>query len=324
MSAPLLVISDLCVDVRPRRAPLRVLEHVSLDVAPGEVLGIVGESGSGKSMSMRAAARQLPEDATMTGQVSYDGTDIYRLSSRALRDWRRREIAFIPQDPRASINPTRTVGDFLTEALREDGESRAKAAAAAIDVLRQVDIPDGAHRMAQYPHQLSGGLLQRIAIAAALLARPRLLVADEPTTALDVTTQEEVVAILREAQRHRALAMIFITHDLDLAAAITDRLAVMYAGRVVEQGPTSGICAAPNHPYTTALLASRPSVQAGKTAITIPGRPKPAYEVATGCPFADRCAHARETCQTVAPELTTHGTRSVACHYAEKLRGSHA
>ncbi len=194
---------------------------------------------------------------------------------------------------------------------------------AAIDVLRQVDIPDGAARMNNYPHQLSGGLLQRISIAAALLAQPRLLIADEPTTALDVTTQEEVVAILRESQQNSALGPLFITHDLDLAAAITDRLAVMYAGRVVEQGATAQVYADPHHPYTAALLASRPSVQSGKIAVSIPGRPKPACEVDAGCPLAERCAHARADCHTVSPELTGDENRSVACHYAGDLRGSH-
>jgi oligopeptide/dipeptide ABC transporter ATP-binding protein len=323
MSEALLEMTGVSVYVRRGRDRLQVLDKVNLSVSPGEVLGIVGESGSGKSMSMRAATRQLPDQATMTGAVTFAAADIYARPKRALREWRRSEIAFIPQNPGSAMNPTRTVGDFLTEALREIGHSRDAATTVAVDMLRQVDIPDGLRRMNQYPHQLSGGLLQRMFIVAALLVQPRLIIADEPTTALDVTTQEEVIAILRESQRDRGLAMVFITHDLELAAAITGRLTVMYAGRVVEEGATSDVYNSPDHPYTAALLASRPSVQAANRIVSIPGRPKAAYEVASGCAFADRCTYSQPDCLDVAPDLIGDKQRLVACHYAGRLKKSH-
>jgi oligopeptide/dipeptide ABC transporter ATP-binding protein len=247
---------------------------------------------------------------------------VYQMAKPRVRQWHRDDVAMIHQDPRAHINPLRTIGDFLTEGLRlTRGVTRSEANGRAIAMLEDVGIDDADRRMKQYPHQLSGGLLQRVMIASALLTEPKLLIADEPTTALDVTTQEEVMAILDELRRERELAMIIITHDLDLAAAVTDRLAVMYAGVIVESGSASTMQAEAKHPYTAGLLASRPSIERREELWVIPGRPVAAWEVETGCTFALRCPFAQQRCRDVAPALRPVGTHLVACHRAEELEG---
>ncbi|WP_327699186.1 ABC transporter ATP-binding protein [Streptomyces sp. NBC_00459] len=318
----LLEVAHLSVDVLTDHEVCPIVTDVGFRVRAGEALGIVGESGSGKSMTVRAVQRLLARGVRARGTVTFDGRDVYGMSPRALRDWRASEIAMIHQDPRAHINPVRTVGDFLTEGLRlRKGTSRRVAAARAVSRLAEVGIPDGERRLAQYPHQLSGGLLQRVMIAAALLAEPRLIIADEPTTALDVTTQEEVMAILDEQRRERGLAMILITHDLDLAAAVCDRLAVMYAGAIAETGIAAALREHPLHPYTAALLASRPSTSARVRLAAVPGRPSTAYEIEHGCVFAPRCPHAQPLCQEQAPAPRPLDGHQVACHRAEELRG---
>ncbi len=290
-----------------------IIADVSLTVAAGEAVGVVGESGSGKSMTMRSVLRMLPHRAEVDGAISYRGRPVYGMSARELRTWRSQQIAMVYQDPRAHINPVHTIGDFLTEVLRRD-TGRRGAEDAAVGLLRQVGIPDAARRMRQYPHQLSGGLLQRVMIASAMLVRPELLIADEPTTALDVTTQQEVMAILDEQRRDRNLAMIFITHDLDLAVAVTDRIAVMYAGRIVETGPSATMHEAARHPYTAALLAARPSITTRRRLWSIPGRPAAAHEIPAGCGFAARCPFAEDRCRRETPALTRYGDHQVACH----------
>ena len=318
---PLVRLEHLQVDLRVRNATRRVISEVSLTVAPGESLGLVGESGSGKSMTLRAIMRQLPLGACVSGEVVFDGKRVYDLGRTALRRFRGFDVAMIYQDPRATINPLRTVGDFVTEGLiRVAGMSRKLATEAAVVQLRDVGIEDAPRRLRQYPHQLSGGLLQRVMIAAALLARPRLLLADEPSTALDVTTQEEVMAILDEQRRERELAMIFVSHDLDLAAAVTHRICVMYAGTIVENGPSRGLHRTALHPYTVGLLRARPSTTKVARLFVIPGRPMAAYETGLGCVFADRCSFVEERCRTVRPVLRPIDDHVVACHRAEELR----
>src|SRR5204863_1294349 len=249
-----------------------VLHDVSLTIAAGEALGLVGESGSGKSMTARAIGRLLPPGAQTSGSIRYVSREVLRLGSGDLRRYRE-EVAMIFQDPRAHVNPVRRIGDFMTETLRLKGVTRAEAAARAARALRDVGIEDGERRLEQYPHELSGGLLQRVMIATMLLGEPRLVLADEPTTALDVTTQAEVMAILDELRRERGLALLFITHDLELAAAVCDRTAVMYAGQIVETRSADLLDRDPLHPYTAALAAARPDIAATAHRLAaIPGR----------------------------------------------------
>jgi oligopeptide/dipeptide ABC transporter ATP-binding protein len=320
---PLVELDGLTVRLEVDGAKRPVLHDISLEVRPGEALGLVGESGSGKSMTARAIGRLLPPRAEADGAIRFCGRDVGALSGADLRQYRD-QVAMIFQDPRAHVNPVRRIGDYMTEALRTNASvPTAKARQRAADMLGQVGIADGERRMRQYPHQLSGGMLQRVMIATALLTEPRLLLADEPTTALDVTTQAEVMAIL-DGLRHRfGLAMVFITHDLELAAAICDRTAVMYAGQIVEVSTSSRLHDDPLHPYTAALAAARPDIaQKAARLQAIPGRPLSAFETpAEECAFAPRCAHARAICTTTAPWLIELGSGSSRCLRATELRG---
>ncbi|MFI6479077.1 ABC transporter ATP-binding protein [Nonomuraea sp. NPDC050663] len=309
----LLTITDLGLSIPHGGGQWRTLvEQVGLTIAPGEAVGLVGESGSGKSMTARAVIGLTPPGARLTGSVRFAGAEILGLRGRPLRELRARRVAMIFQDPRAHINPVRSIGDFLTEAMRANLGMPSKAAAArAVQLLKQVGIGDGERRMRQYPHELSGGLLQRVMIASVLTVEPELILADEPTTALDVTTQSEVMAILDEARRERGTAMLLITHDLELAAATCDRLAVMYAGRIVEHYTDT-----PRHPYTTGLLKSRPDLfERPERLHVIPGRPVAAFEAGEGCAFAPRCPHARPLCSEARPALAG----DVACVRVEEL-----
>ncbi|HEY3684992.1 MAG TPA: ABC transporter ATP-binding protein [Streptosporangiaceae bacterium] len=322
----LLRIDHLAVSLRLRAGDRAILRDVTFDIGPGEAVGLVGESGSGKSMTARAIAGLLPSGARLTGDIVFDGASVPGMSRAELRAYRARDIAMIHQDPSAHINPVRTVGDFLTEALRTNsGWSKAKAAARATDLLGEVGLSEPAHRLRQYPHELSGGMLQRVMIAAALAAEPRLLLADEPTTALDVTTQAEIMAILGELRRDRGLAVLFITHDLELAAATCDRTAVMYAGEVVEDQPSTGLHAHPRHPYTIALLHSRPTIESTADRLPAPpGTPLPAYEAPEGCAFTARCPYAVDQCATDHPVLEplAAGPGRVACLRAAEIADS--
>ena len=303
-----------------KRAALR---DVSLTLRPGEAVGLVGESGSGKSMTARAIGRLLPSGAEVRGSIRFGGTEIGQLAGADLRRYRS-QTAMIFQDPRAHINPVRRIGDFMTEALRTNHEvPRAQADRRAADMLAQVGIEDGTRRLQQYPHQMSGGMLQRIMIAAALLTGPRLLLADEPTTALDVTTQAEVMAILDGQRRRSGLAMLFITHDLDLAAAICDRTAVMYAGQIVEVRASALLHSDPLHPYTAALAAARPDItQTTHRLRAIPGRPLSAFEAPPAeCAFAPRCPHAAGVCRAAGPGLVQLDGGVSRCARARELRG---
>jgi oligopeptide/dipeptide ABC transporter ATP-binding protein len=319
MSA-LLEIERLAVELPVGRRSRRVIHDVSLAIAPGESVGMVGESGSGKSMTARAIVRLLPRGARVDGDIRFEGTSVLARDRARMRQLRAHGIAMIHQDPRAALNPLRTVGDFLVEApMRTAGSSLHEAQDRAVELLRAVGIPDAPRRLRQYPHQLSGGLLQRVMIAAALMAEPKLLLADEPTTALDVTTQEEVMAILDEQRRQRGLGMLFITHDLDLAAAVTDRIAVVYAGVVVETAASQRLHDTARHPYTAGLLAARPSPTRVERLVTIPGRPVSAFEAGPGCVFASRCPFAEDRCLATRPGPRDVGGHPVACHRAEEI-----
>jgi oligopeptide/dipeptide ABC transporter ATP-binding protein len=291
-----------------------VLHDISLELNAGEAVGLVGESGAGKSMTARAVARLLPKRAVSVGTIRFEGIDVLAAEGRGLRRLRD-DIGIIFQDPRAHVNPVRRIGDFMTEALRTNhGVSRTEAERRSVRLLAEVGVPDGERRLRQYPHELSGGLLQRVMIATALLTEPTLLLADEPTTALDVTTQAEVMAILDELRRERGLALLFITHDLDLAGAVCDRTVVMYAGQIVEEQPSASLHAHPHHPYTVALVGARPDVSSTAPRLTaIPGQPLSAFEAPPGCAFAPRCPHAIDECRAGRPELRDLGDASVRC-----------
>jgi oligopeptide/dipeptide ABC transporter ATP-binding protein len=296
-----------------------ILREVTLTVGAGEAVGLVGESGSGKSMTVRSVLRMLPAGAAVSGTLRFCGTDIGALSESKLRQMRSRDVAMVFQDPRATVNPVRTIGDFLTEVLRDQGVSRREAGQRAAGLLAGVGVDHIERRMRQRPHELSGGLLQRVVIAAALATSPKLILADEPTTALDVTTQEEVVAILNEQRQKRGTALLFISHDLELAAAVCDRIAVMYAGEVVEILPAGRLHEDARHPYTRALLRSRPgTVPPGARLETVPGSPQSAHAVPAGCVFADRCAHVLDDCREVRPVLLPTGFGQAACHLLER------
>ncbi len=304
-SEPLLELDGLTVWLDVAGTRRAVLRGVSLSVDPGESVGLVGESGSGKTMTARAVSRLLPPGAGVEGQIRFAGRDIGALRGGELRSYRNR-ISMVFQDSRAHINPVRRIGDFMTEALCTNlGVSGPEARRRAADTLRQVGIEDGERRLRQYPHQLSGGMLQRVMIAAALLTEPLLLLADEPTTALDVTTQAEVMAILDDLRRDLGLAMLFITHDLELAAAVCDRTAVMYAGQIVEVRASSLLHDDPLHPYTAALAAARPDIahKAGRLR-AIPGQPLSAFDApGAECAFAPRCPHSRAACRARLPDI---------------------
>jgi oligopeptide/dipeptide ABC transporter ATP-binding protein len=294
----LLQLEDLKVELPIEGVHKTVLRGVSLAVDEGEALGLVGESGAGKSMTARAIARLLPANARVSGRISFDDHSVLELSRNVLRTLRGSEIGMIFQDPRAAINPMRRVGAFMVEGLCDTkGVPRADAERRAVAQLEAVRIADPERCLRSYPHQLSGGMLQRVMIASTLMMDPRLILADEPTTALDVTTQAEVVAILDALRRERGLAMLFISHDLELARAVTHRTAVMYAGEIVEVQPSDRLHSHPLHPYTAALVASRPSIDQTVTRLpSITGRAIPAFEAPPGCSFAPRCPHAVEVC----------------------------
>ncbi|MET8684564.1 ABC transporter ATP-binding protein [Streptomyces sp. NPDC004732] len=301
-----------------------VLDGVDLTVAAGETVALVGESGSGKTLTSRSALRLLPPGAVTEGAVRVHGDDVLTMDAARLRALRTGTAAMVFQDPRAALNPLRRIGDFLTEGVRTT--HRADATARATELLDAVGLDAAVLR--KYPGQVSGGMLQRVMIAAALMGDPALLLADEPTTALDVTTQAEVVALLVRLRERFGTGLLFVTHDLDLAAAISDRVYVMYAGRIAEHGPAEALFARPRHPYTAALLASTPRLEtAGGRLQAIDGQPPDLRTALNGCAFAARCPLATEACDREepaprpAPGAPDH---LAACHHSDLLEGSTA
>jgi oligopeptide/dipeptide ABC transporter ATP-binding protein len=305
MSETLLELTDVTTRLRTPAGEWNVVEGLSFGVGRGQIIGLVGESGSGKSMTARTILGLLPKNASVTGEVRLDGVDLLGLKAGQLRATRARRLGMIFQDPRAHIDPLYSIGDYLSEGLTvHGGRKRGGARAEALRLLGEVGIEDGERVLGAYPHQLSGGMLQRVMIAAAIALEPDMIIADEATTALDVTIQREIVSIFADLRRDRGLAMIFITHDLDLASALCDRVLVMYAGRIVEHQPAPALFAQPLHPYTSALLAARPRVDDPSERLpVIPGRPVQPFERPQGCPFHPRCAFAQDRCLEARPPL---------------------
>ncbi len=306
MTQPLLSIEAVSVSLPTPRGLLRAVDGVDLALAPGRTLGIVGESGCGKTMLSRAVLQLLPKRATLKGRVMFNGRDLFALAPEALRKLRGPELAVVFQDPMTSLNPVLTIGTQLIETLQAHlGMDTAAATRRATELLAEVGIPAPGQRLRQYPHQLSGGMRQRVAIAIALSCEPKLLIADEPTTALDVTIQAQILDLLAREQQRRHMAMILITHDLGVVASRTDEVAVMYAGRVVERAPTPRLFKHMRMPYTEALLAAIPKLDSAPHAPlpAIAGRPPDPTRPLPGCSFAPRCRYADALCANTKPQL---------------------
>jgi peptide/nickel transport system ATP-binding protein len=327
MSDPLLSVESLDVVYHSREQTLPALHDITFDVKPGEIVGIVGESGCGKSTLSSALMQLLPPNGQMTrGSIRLNGRDVLGLRPHELRAMRGPEIAMIFQDPLTSLNPTFRVGTQLLDAQkahlargkRNDRELRARA----ISMLEQVGIPDAAERFEQFPHQFSGGMRQRIMIAMAILLEPALLIADEATTALDVTLEAQILVLLKRLRQDRGTSILFISHDLGVVSQVCDRVIVMYAGRVVEEGDVVSLFERPLHPYTRALLAAVPSRrQRGRRLATIPGRVPSLTALPPGCKFADRCPNVQEVNREREPGYVEYDGRRVRCNMYDPASG---
>ena len=313
---PLLEVRDLVTEFRTERGTVRAVDGVSFEIAPRATLGVVGESGSGKSVTALSIMRLVasPPGRIARGEIRYGGKDLLALREPEMRAIRGNRIAMIFQEPMTSLNPVFTVGAQVGEAVRlHQGKSRRDARQIAIEMFRKVGIPSPEQRVDAYPHQLSGGMRQRVMIAMALACKPDLLIADEPTTALDVTIQAQILELLVELQRELGMSVLLITHDLGVVAETCDEVVVMYAGRVVERAPTKALFAAPRHHYTAGLLKSIPS---GRDRLQeIPGMVPSLADLPRGCKFADRCPAVRERCRAEEPDLVPLGESHVRCHF---------
>ena len=318
MTDSLLSVRDLSVAFRLPQGQMTAVDRVSFEVAPGEVLGIVGESGSGKSQILFSLMGLLASNGSASGRVDFQDQDLLSLTPDALDKVRGVTLSMIFQDPMTSLNPYMRVGDQLAEGLRvHKGMSKPEAALAAVAMLDRVRIPDAARRARQYPHEFSGGMRQRVMIAMALLVRPALLLADEPTTALDVTIQAQVLDLMSELAREIGTAIVLVTHDLGVVARLCDRVLVLYGGRVMEEGPAEALFEAPAHPYAKGLLAATPRLSDTLTPRlgTIPGTPRSGGAMLPGCPFAPRCEVKIDACTKTQPPLQKFApNRRAACH----------
>jgi peptide/nickel transport system ATP-binding protein/oligopeptide transport system ATP-binding protein len=317
MTGPILDIRNLVTSFATRNGEVRPVDGVSLTVARGKTLGIVGESGSGKSMLSLSIMGLIPPSGRIAdGEVMLEGTDLTRLSRGAMREVRGNRIAMIFQEPMTSLNPVHTVGFQIVEALRAHRKlSEKKAREEAIEALNKVRMPAPKQRFDEYPHQLSGGMRQRVMIAMALACRPALLIADEPTTALDVTIQAQILELLQDLQAETGMAIILITHDLGVVAQIADDVAVMYAGRIVEHAPVADIFSDAQHPYTIGLMGSMPRLETDvDRLVAVGGMVPPLFRLPAGCRFNSRCPFTEAGCRTQQPDLLEiGGAHSVAC-----------
>lgn len=315
---PVLAVRGLHTEVRTASGPIEILRGVDLDVHRGETVAVVGESGSGKSFTALSVAGLLPSGAEVTGgKVLLEGRDLVTLPEEERRRIRGAEIGMVYQDPMTSLNPVMRIGTQVTEGLRAHGWSKDAAHERALDVLGEVGLPSPRALMRQYPHQLSGGMRQRVLIACALAPRPKVLIADEPTTALDVTIQQQILATVSRLRDEYGLAVVWITHDLGVVARIADRVAVMYAGRVAELSGTRRLFAAPQHPYTDGLLRSLPTPAHPHQAPLpqIGGSPILLSDLPRGCPFAARCPHRADRCTAEEPPLLDRESSHAACWF---------
>jgi peptide/nickel transport system ATP-binding protein len=306
VSEPVLQVQGLTAGVRTRNGQARIVNGIDLSVERGQTLAIVGESGSGKSMSMLAATGLTPAGIEVAGTVRFLGEDVSGMSPAQLRNLRGRHVGFVFQDPLSSLNPLMTVGRQIGEAYQIfRGASRRQADERAVELLSLVGIAQPEQRISAYPHQFSGGMRQRVMIAMALACEPDLLIADEPTTALDVTIQAQVIELVKDLQARLNTAVIWITHDLGVVAGMADNVAVMYGGRIIEHAPVDGLFTAPAHPYTRALLAARPTLGGSREPLAaIPGAPPTPFALPAGCAFYPRCPDRSDPrCQTELPPL---------------------
>ena len=326
MPDSLLEVDDLHVEFRTDEGRVHAVNGISLAIAPGETLGIVGESGSGKSVTSLALLGLIPQPPgkVTRGSARFRGRDLLKMRERELADIRGNRIAMIFQDPMTSLNPFLTIAEQLTEVTRLHlGYPRRKSLDHAVEMLEQVGIPDPGRRIFEYPHQFSGGMRQRVMIAIALSCKPDLLIADEPTTALDVTIQAQILELIRSLQASYGAAVILITHDLGVVAQVCDRVNVMYAGRFVEEAPVERLFADPRHPYTIGLLGSRPRIHgaAGRRLTPIAGQPPHLAHLDQGCAFRPRCAYAFERCAAETPPLVEIDVAGRAACFADVRLG---
>jgi oligopeptide/dipeptide ABC transporter ATP-binding protein len=307
MTQPLLEAQRLSVAFGPADAPVRAVAEIDLAVGAGEIIGIAGESGSGKSTLCSALLRALPRAARLEGRVNFAGLDLYQRTARELRQLRRHDLAMVLQNPMTSLDPLFTIGDQMMEVLRArtPAASRSELRDATLQALQRVHLSAAGMRMRQYPHELSGGMKQRVLIAMAAASSPRILVADEPTSALDATIQEEILLLLREVRDRFGTAVVIVSHDLGAIRRVCDRTIVMYAGRIVEDGPTPEVFGAPRHPYTRALIASLPHLEDDEIVLAaIPGQVPDLASLGPGCAFAPRCGSALPRCHAERPDGT--------------------
>ena len=320
----LLTLDHLEIEFKTARGPLRALAGISLDVQRGEIFGIVGETGCGKTVTGLSVLRLLPKSASLRGKILFEGQDLLTLPPADMESIRGRKIAMIFQDPSASLNPVFTVGEQIQRVIRQHLRLEAGAARAhAAKQLAAVGLPDVERVLGSYPHHLSGGMQQRVMIAMALACAPSLLIADEPTTALDVTIQAQILRLLQDLQKQLQLSIVLITHNLGVVAHVCDRMAVLYAGRVAESGPTRELLVNPQHPYTRGLMAAIPHPgHCGQRMEAIPGTVPANPGAVPGCLFAPRCPHAVARCQTETPPLfTVAEAHRAACFLVEPGRG---
>ena len=322
----ILEVKDLNVTFHARGQEIRAVRGVSLEVCPGEILGIVGESGSGKSVTMKAVLGILPENASIKAEsLKLSGTEMTKLSEEEYRKLRGTQMTMIFQDPMTALDPVMTVGKHMEEVLKRNGglKSKEEIRKKSIEMLDKVGIPDPQSRLKQYPHEFSGGMRQRVLIAMALACNPKMLIADEPTTALDVTIQAQILDLLQELEEQYHTSIVLITHDMGVVATVCQRVAIMYGGLIMETGPSDEIFYDPKHPYTKALLRAIPSTELkeGERLQAIEGLPPSLVNPPAGCPFAERCEYASERCAQQLPEYYEFsGTHRAMCHLYDQAQ----